>query len=265
MLTTTMNYASAVSAVIQDRVIRAWGAMPTCGGVAQLICGAPQKDAREMVRECERELRKQVREQERAIYQYKLHNDRLKAKIVAMKKAGKTNKNRDMLAAAHEMLFIRRDMARSYEFGAHLKSLGNEIASQRSQMGRDQLIADTAGIIRIFGAMNPPAECFANMKEFAKQMEKAGLANEEASAIFDRTLDPTDDDVETENAKLEILINDVVASTAKKSVDVVSPALPLDDEVDSLYADSMPQPQSMNARSDGNRFQQRIAELLLAK
>jgi division protein CdvB (Snf7/Vps24/ESCRT-III family) len=176
------------------------------------MCAAqwtPPPTQKMMIQECHRDIRKSVRTINREISKQKGVESSLKSQIKALHAKHCTVAHRDILAKAYELRFLQKHTNKMYNYVAQLQGVSNELRSMVAAMSRANAIVDSTGLMRTLNALNPPAESLHMMREFAKQMQTAGLLNESVEGMF---ADRDDEAEEATDTEINTLIHNIVTN-----------------------------------------------------
>lgn len=212
------------------------------------MCAAPFEPPvtqRELIRKCHRDILKAVRELNRQIVKQKNAQASLKSQIRALHAK---NAQRDVMAKAYELRFAQVHLTKLHKYAAQLQGVSNELRMMSAQMTRANAIVDTTNLMRVMSAVQPPVECMHVMREFAKQMQTAGLVDASVEEMFSGAEEETD---ETSDIEINALIREVVAKKPRKEV-VVEPIRD-DDDVPLTEESEDPEPQEMRQRIEALR------------
>lgn len=207
----------------------------------------PPPTQKAVVQECHRGIRTSIRSINRDIARQKSHEAALKSQIKSLAAKNGTTAHRDVMAKAYELRLYQTQTTKLYNYTAQLGALATELRSMSAVLSRRNAIVDATGLMRVMNALNPPAETLHTMRQFAKQMQAAGLINESVDEMF---ADRDEESTEATEVEINALIRDIVVgrpAPERKPVVVEhlegeDPEIPEDEEKDD------PEPLQMERR-----------------
>ncbi|XP_044508714.1 vacuolar protein sorting-associated protein 24 homolog 1-like [Mangifera indica] len=177
----------------------------------------PKPNPQQQLRDWQRKLRQECRNIERQIRDVQREEKNVQKSI---KEAAKRNDMGSAKALAKEILMSRKAVNRLYENKAQLNSismhLGESVAIART-VGHLQKSAE---VMKLVNNLMKAPEVAATMREFSKEMVKAGVIEEIVNDSLDTALDSDDIEEEIEE-EVDKVLTEIAGETAAQLPEAV--------------------------------------------